>query len=117
MNVVSKIKKGFTLLELVVVIVVIGILASIAIPTYGQVIERANEKSAQTTAQSFVAEAKIIAAFDNMGSSTLTAPAMETAQLDAPTVVDGTVPGTYTVTVGAAVATIDAAGVITVVTP
>lgn len=36
-------KKGFTIVELVIVIAVIGILAAVLIPTFGGVIEKAND--------------------------------------------------------------------------
>lgn len=39
-------KKGFTIVELVIVIAVIGILAGVLIPTFGGIINRANESSA-----------------------------------------------------------------------
>ena len=39
-------KKGFTIVELVIVIAVIGILAAVLIPTFGGIINRANELSA-----------------------------------------------------------------------
>lgn len=55
---------GFTLLELVVVIVVIGILAAIAIPTFQGVIDRANDASAQTTLQAITHDAEVLYAMD-----------------------------------------------------
>lgn len=38
-------KKGFTIVELVIVIAVIAILAGVLIPTFGGIIERANESA------------------------------------------------------------------------
>lgn len=53
-------KKGFTLVELVIVIAVIAILSAILIPTFGNVIKEANETaaydSAKTAYQNFLVE-------------------------------------------------------------
>ena len=43
-------KKGFTLVELVIVIAVIAILAGVLIPTFGNVIEKANASACQQEA-------------------------------------------------------------------
>ena len=42
----KKNRKGFTIVELVIVIAVIGILATVLVPTFGNVISDAKEKSA-----------------------------------------------------------------------
>lgn len=45
-----KAKKGFTIIELVIVIAVIGILAGVLIPTFSNVISQANETAAMESA-------------------------------------------------------------------
>ena len=46
-----KAKKGFTIIELVIVIAVIGILAGVLIPTFSNVINNANETAAMENAK------------------------------------------------------------------
>ncbi len=50
-------KKGFTIVELVIVIAVIAILAAVMIPTFGGIIEKANKSAVQQTAASLYKQA------------------------------------------------------------
>lgn len=51
---IKKSQKGFTLVELIIVIAVIGVLAAILIPVFANVIEKANAKSALADARNTV---------------------------------------------------------------
>ncbi len=50
-------KKGFTIVELVIVIAVIAILAAVLIPTFSGIIKKANQSAVQQTAAALYKEA------------------------------------------------------------
>jgi prepilin-type N-terminal cleavage/methylation domain-containing protein len=67
-------RKAFTLIELIIVIVVLGILATIAIVGYRAVIDRANQASAENAAKSFDRQIRAQAAFGMDGNPNMTDP-------------------------------------------
>jgi len=58
-NVKRKIQEGFTLVEILIVVVIVGILAAIAIPTYFNYVEKAYASDAQTQIKTILEECKI----------------------------------------------------------
>ena len=49
-------RRGFTIVELVIVIAVIAILAAVLIPTYANLVKKANEAKAQAEAKNLITE-------------------------------------------------------------
>jgi prepilin-type N-terminal cleavage/methylation domain-containing protein len=64
--VLTRTRKAFTLLELIVVIVILGVLALIAIPTFQSVITKSKESAAKRSAESIGRNAVALAAFDQV---------------------------------------------------
>jgi|LauGreDrversion4_1035100.scaffolds.fasta_scaffold795359_1 prepilin-type N-terminal cleavage/methylation domain-containing protein len=60
----ARAKKAFTLIELIAVVVVLGILAALAVPTFSAVKQSAAEEIATRSAEGIINEAKALAAFD-----------------------------------------------------
>ena len=58
-NLKKKLQEGFTLVEILIVVVIIGILAAIAIPTYFNYVEKAYASDAHTQIKTIFEECKI----------------------------------------------------------
>jgi len=76
-------RKAFTLIELIIVIVVLGILATIAIVGYRAVIDRANQSSAENAAKSFDRQVRAQAAFGMVGNPNMVDPRRGQLLIDA----------------------------------
>src|SRR4051794_21988105 len=65
MRLPSSPRRAFTLIELIVVVVVLGLLAGIGVVAYGQVVTRSNDRKAALELASLGREAAALAATEN----------------------------------------------------
>lgn len=92
-EIAKKRKKGFTLVELIIVIAIIAILAAMAIPKMGAVRDSANKKADLATAKNI---STMIAAAVSDGSLSTTDAGTTAAPVALPSVISGKLDGTTT---------------------
>lgn len=74
--------KAFTLLELIVVVIVLGILALVAVPAFTGVINNSTGSVVENTAKAVARDANALAAFNSGADANLTSDSNINAALD-----------------------------------
>ena len=87
----SKIRKGFTLIEVAVVLVVLAILAAIAIPTFSAFMDGVADRAVQAEADAFSSNVRAYDALDGVAGNLTNADLDTLAAENGGVNVDGTI--------------------------
>lgn len=88
-------KKGFTLVELLAVIVILGVLLLIAVPAVSNIIDSSKKKSFESAAKLMIENVETVALMEKTTGTTLTACKIKIADIDIERGSKGTSPSGY----------------------